>query len=222
MIPKARTTRNHKNIPLFNAKHEYYRNSFFQSTVIEWNKLDNNIKNSELASAFKKQILKFIKPSPNGTFNVHNPYGIKLLTRLRVGLSHLRDHKFRHNFQDSLDPFHNCGLHIEITIHFFLHCTNYSSQMFFIQPKWFNYSRNSPFGIEWPKWRRECMYNWINNQIYYNHRKVDNTIVMNPFKQITTVLEISNSGSLYVILFSCLVVYIYIYIEIKKIGSRGC
>ena len=61
--------------------------------------------------------------------------GIKLLTRLRVGLSHLRDRKFRHNFQDSLDPFHNCGLHIEITIHFFLHCTNYSSQMFFIQPK---------------------------------------------------------------------------------------
>ena len=33
---------------------------FFPSTVIEWNKLDNNIRNSESVSAFKKQILKFI------------------------------------------------------------------------------------------------------------------------------------------------------------------
>ena len=85
MIPKVlstRTTRNYNNIPLFNVKHEYFRNSFFPSTVIEWNKLDNNIRNSESVSAFKKQILKFIRPSPNSTFNVHNPHGIKLLTRL--------------------------------------------------------------------------------------------------------------------------------------------
>ena len=89
---------------------------FFLSTVIEWNKLDNNIRNSESVSAFKNQILKFIRPSPNSTFNVHNPHGIKLLIRLRVGLGHLREHKFRHNFQDSLDPFCNCGRHIETTI----------------------------------------------------------------------------------------------------------
>ena len=38
MIPKVlstRTTRNYNNIPLFNVKHEYFRNSFFPSTVIE-------------------------------------------------------------------------------------------------------------------------------------------------------------------------------------------
>ena len=131
IIPKVfstRTIRNHNNIPLFHVKHEYFRNSSFPSTVIEWNKLDNNIRNSKSVSVFKKQILKFIRPSPNSTFNVHNPHGIKLLTRLRVGLSHLREHKFRHNFQDSLDPFCNCGRHIETTIHFFLHCSNYSNQ----------------------------------------------------------------------------------------------
>ena len=50
------------------------------------------------------------------------------LNYLRVGVSHLREHKFRHNFQDSLDPFCNCGRHIETTIHFFLHCLNYSNQ----------------------------------------------------------------------------------------------
>ena len=113
---------------LFNVKHEYLRNSFFSSTVIEWNKLDNNIRNSESVSAFKKQILKFIRPSPNSTFKVLNTHETKLLTRLRVGLSHLHEHKFRHNFQDPLDPFCNCGRHIETTIHFFLHCSNYSNQ----------------------------------------------------------------------------------------------
>ena len=72
MIPKVlstRTTRNYNNIPLFNVKHEYFRNSFFPSTVIEWNKLDNNIRNSESVSAFNKQILKFIRPIPNSMFN---------------------------------------------------------------------------------------------------------------------------------------------------------
>ena len=131
IIPKVlstRTTRNHSSIPLFNVKHEYFRNSFFPSAVIEWNKLDNNIRNSESVSAFKKQILKLIRPSPNSTFNAHNPHGIKLLTRLRVGLSHFRKHKLRHNFQDFLDPFCNCGRHIETTIHFFLHCSNHSNQ----------------------------------------------------------------------------------------------
>ena len=81
MIPKVlstRTTRNYNSIPLFNVKHE---NSFFPSIVIEWNKLDNNIRNLEPVSAFKKQILEFIRPSPNSTFNVYNPHP-KLLTRL--------------------------------------------------------------------------------------------------------------------------------------------
>ena len=39
----------------------------------------------------KQQIL-------NRTFNCHNPIGIKLVTRLRLGSNHLRDHEFKHNF----------------------------------------------------------------------------------------------------------------------------
>ena len=33
------------------------------------------------------------------TFNVHNPHGIKLVTRLQVGLRNLGKHKFRRNTQ---------------------------------------------------------------------------------------------------------------------------
>ena len=102
IIPKVlstRSTRNHDSITLFNVAHEYFRNSFYLFTVIEWKKLDNNIQNPKSVTAFKKQTLKFIRPSPNSAFNVHNLHGIKLLTILQVGLSHLCDHKFRHNFQ---------------------------------------------------------------------------------------------------------------------------
>ena len=70
------------------------------------------------------------------------PMELNYLTRLRVGLSHLREHKFRHNFQDSLDPFCNCGRHIETTIHFFLHCSNYSNQRKFLFEKIINMKRS--------------------------------------------------------------------------------
>ena len=35
----------------------------------------------------------------NGVFNCHNCKGIKYLTRLRLGLSHLREHKFKQAFK---------------------------------------------------------------------------------------------------------------------------
>ena len=109
-------------------KCEYFQNSFYPFTVNNWNKLNNNIWNLEVVSAFEKQILKFFRPSPNSMFNVHNPHGIKLHTRLWVGLSHLCKHKFVNNFQGSLDPFCDCGWHIETIIHFFLHRSNYSNK----------------------------------------------------------------------------------------------
>ena len=42
--------------------------------------------------------------------------------RFRIGLSHLREHKFKHNFQDSINPLCNCGHDIESATRFLLHC----------------------------------------------------------------------------------------------------
>ena len=89
------------------------------------NNLDLKIRNSKTFSVFQKSILKFIRPSSNSIFNCHSPEGIKLITRLRLGLSHLREHKFRHNFQDTLNPICSCGDDIETAIHYLLHCPNY-------------------------------------------------------------------------------------------------
>ena len=106
-------------------RHDFFKNSFFPSTAIEWNKIDKNIRKSESLNIFKKSILKFIRVSQNRVYNWYNPKGIKLLTRLRVGLSHLREHKFKHSFQDTLNPICNCGEDIETTSHYLLHCQDY-------------------------------------------------------------------------------------------------
>ena len=131
-IPTTRTayrTRNNiGNIPRFNVKHNFFKNSFFLSTVIEWNNLDKSIRSSESLALFKKSILQFIRPTPNRTFNCHNPIGIKLITRLRLGLSHLRDHTFKHNFLDCLNPICCCGQDIETTVHYLLHCPIFSDE----------------------------------------------------------------------------------------------
>ena len=51
--------------------------------------------------------------------------GTKWIYQLRVGLSPLRSHKFRHKFQDLLDDICSCTLRSESSLHFFLECTNY-------------------------------------------------------------------------------------------------
>ena len=66
-----------------------------------------------------------MRPCANSIFDIHNPLGIKLLTRLRLGHSLLHEHKFRHCFQDTLNPLCECAKDIESTMHFFLHCTNF-------------------------------------------------------------------------------------------------
>ena len=118
-------TRLSYNIPPIKIRHDCFKNSFFPSAITEWNRLDLNITNSASLNTFKKKLLNFMQACPNSIFDVHNPLGIKLLTRLRLGLSHLHEHKFRHCFQDTLNPLCECGKDIESTMHLFLHCTNF-------------------------------------------------------------------------------------------------
>ena len=106
-----------------------FSKTFFPSTIIEWNKLDWEIKNSESIVTFKKRILSFIRPSSNSILICHNPRCIKLLSRPRLGLSHRREHKFKRSFQDSLNPFSSCGKgEVETSSHYLLHCSNYSGE----------------------------------------------------------------------------------------------
>ena len=84
--------------------------------------LDLKIRNSETFSAFRKSILRFIRPSSNFIFNCHSPNGTKLITTLWWLFSHLGKHKFRHNFQDTFNPICSCGDDIEATTRYLLLC----------------------------------------------------------------------------------------------------
>ena len=51
---------------------------------------------------------------------------MKLLTHLRLDFSHLNEHKFRHNFNDTINPMCSCGKEPEATVHYLLRCDLYS------------------------------------------------------------------------------------------------
>ena len=126
-LNRARKTRHSNNIPAIHTRHNYFKNSFFPSTISKWNNLDCKIRNSGSVSICKKNLLNFIRPCANSIFNIHNSYGIKLLTRLRLALSHLHNHSFSHCFQDILNPICDCGNDTETTTHFFLHCQSFKT-----------------------------------------------------------------------------------------------
>ena len=101
LIPARRTlcsTRNALNIPHFNTNRNFFQNSFFPSTITEWNKLDHGLRKAESLSVFKTNILKFIRPPPNSVYNCNNSKGLKFIIRLRLDLSHLTEHKFKYGF----------------------------------------------------------------------------------------------------------------------------
>ena len=105
---------------------EYFKNSFLPYCVNEWNKLGPESRNSTSNLKFKKGLLAFIRPESCSIYNIHDPLGLKLLTRLRVNFSHLREHKFRHNFLDIPNPLCSCSLEIESTNHYLLRCPFYA------------------------------------------------------------------------------------------------
>ena len=57
---------------------------------------------------------------------MHHISGLKLLTRLRLNFNHLNEHKFRHNFKDTINPMHSCDFVPETTDHYLLRCKLYT------------------------------------------------------------------------------------------------
>ena len=108
MIPRSKhqyNTRSIEDVAIFYCGTDVFKYSYFSHTILEWNKLDMQIRRSESFLSFKNSLLKIGQPTAKPTYNIHNPVGLKFLTRLRLGLSHLNEHKFKHNFQDCVNPF---------------------------------------------------------------------------------------------------------------------
>ena len=97
-----------------------FKSSFFPWTIIEWNGLDLQIQNL-FYPAFKKYFIDKFRWVPNSVFNVHNPIGIKLPTRLKLWLSHSQKDRFNYKFQNGTNLKFFCSFDNESTSHFFLH-----------------------------------------------------------------------------------------------------
>ena len=83
----------------------------------EWNKLYSEIRNAKTYASFQKMLLNFIRPLGNSTYKIYDSLEIKLLTRLRLGFSYLSEHKFRHNFADSMNPLWSCSLETTLRVY---------------------------------------------------------------------------------------------------------
>ena len=88
---------------------------------MEWNKLDRDVRKPKSDVIFRNTLLKLGRPDQNAIYNINNPSGLKLLTRLRLDLSHRNEHRSNHNFQNCINLLCSCILEIESTSHFY--CT---------------------------------------------------------------------------------------------------
>ena len=115
-------TRN-SHIPIFHCRTDCFKCSFFSFYLKDCFNLDDNIRNSESILVFKSRLLSFICPVYNSVFNIFDPKGLKLLTRLRLSFSYLNEHTFRHNFENCINPLCSCSLMTEDKIHCTASCT---------------------------------------------------------------------------------------------------
>ena len=94
LIPKScqsfRTRTNR--IPTLYCRTDCFKNSFFLSALSDWFQLDVTIRNSESIAIFRSRLLFFVRSIQSDVYNIFDPTG-------------LDEHRFRHSFQDCLNPF---------------------------------------------------------------------------------------------------------------------
>ena len=72
--------------------------------------------------SFRNAFSKIGLPTHKPIYNINDPNGLKLLTRLSLGLSHLNKQKLNHNFKECVNPLCSCSLQVESVSQFFWHC----------------------------------------------------------------------------------------------------
>ena len=75
-----------------------FASSFYRFCVTELNNLESSLRALPSISQFKTAIIRIIRPPKRSIHHLSDIPGCKLLTRLHLDFSELREHKFRHNF----------------------------------------------------------------------------------------------------------------------------
>ena len=101
-------------------------NSFFPDAISSWNIFIKHFNDIPSYDTLKIYINTFFRPKNKSIFGIHNPIGLRCLFQLRVGLSPLRNHKWRHYFNDTPSETSRCKQGIEDTSHFLFSCPLYA------------------------------------------------------------------------------------------------
>ena len=120
--------RNQDVIGRLRPRTEKFKSSFYPYCLSEWNKLEPELRLAPSVSVFKKKLLSIIRSPAKSVFGIYDPIGLSLLTQLRVGLSKLNFHKFKHNFRDTINPMCPTSDGVEDTEHFLLLCPSFDDQ----------------------------------------------------------------------------------------------
>ena len=113
---------------LIRARTEKFKYSFYPNCLSEWNELCPEIRTAPSVDIFKEKLLSKIRPPAKSVFGIHDPIGLSYLTQLRVGLSKLNLHKFKHNFRDTINPMCSSNDGIKSTEHFLFLCPSFEVQ----------------------------------------------------------------------------------------------
>ncbi len=118
--------RNSNHISIPKTHHVKTYNSFIPKTIRDWNNL-GAIKNCKSIDGFKTMYKREFFRRSNPIHNIDHNGGNIHITRLRLGLSHLKAHLYTHNLID--DPTcDNCKLEPESTAHYLLRCPVFAVQ----------------------------------------------------------------------------------------------
>ena len=111
------------------CKSNSFKNSFFPDAIASWNIFIKHFDDYPSFQILKVHINTYLRPKTKSIFGIHDPVG--LLFQLRVSLSPLGSHKWRHNFIDTPSEMCRCNQGNEDTNHFFVHVL---SMQFKVQP----------------------------------------------------------------------------------------
>ena len=172
----------HSQLRTFSSRTESFKHSFFQYCFKEWNKLDNRIRKAESLGKFKSLLLSFMKVKSCSVFSIHDPMGIKLLTRLHLRYTCLNDHEFQHNFRDTVNLMCHYSSEIESTQHFLLHSPFFNDE----RKKLFESLHEiNPSILEFQKY-------FLNNILLFGSKKFEETINRKILQSPITYLKSSS------------------------------
>jgi hypothetical protein len=103
----------------------HYAKSFIPDSIVEWNKLNNNIKGSVSVSGFKNNINLSIRRPQNQLYYFGSRWENVHLARMRIGCSLLKSH-LHYNLHVVDSPRCQCGYPREDPKHYFFNCPLYA------------------------------------------------------------------------------------------------